>query len=122
VGNLTIAQPPEVRIVCDLACQRAIAANNPLAPTQTKGGSVGIIVQRVVGTRRLLGRTVPRLRFVGRVPFGSRRAGRLRIPWDRRVNGRPLPPGRYLVTFRSLSAGGTVRELARPATLVIRRP
>ena len=75
----------------------------------------------MTGFRRPLGRRVPRLQFVGRVPFGRQRSGRLRIRWDRTVNGRPLPPGRSLITFRALNRRGTVQELAKPATLVIPR-
>jgi hypothetical protein len=84
---------------------------------------VGILVQRVTGFHRFLGRRVPRLRLVGRVPFGPRRAGRARIRWSLRVNGRPLAPGTYLVTPRSVTAAGVVRETARPLVLrVPRRP
>jgi hypothetical protein len=83
--------------------------------------SVGILVQRIVGRHKLLGRTVPKLRIVGRVPFGHHRAGRFRAHWDRRVNGRRLRPGRYLVTVRALASHKRVRELGHSFTIRIRR-
>jgi hypothetical protein len=82
---------------------------------------VGILVQRIVGRHKLLGRTVPKLSIVGRVPFGHHRAGRFRAHWDRRVNGRRLRPGRYLVTVRALASDKRVRELGRSFTIRIRQ-
>ena len=119
VGSLALAQPPVFTIVCDLVCQRALA-NGVLQPVKGGTGPLGIIVQRVIGTHRILGRRVPRLRLVGRVPLGVRRAGRQHIPWDQRVNGRPLRPGRYKVTFRALSGRTRVRELSRSVDLRVR--
>jgi hypothetical protein len=76
---------------------------------------VGIIVQRIVGTTRVLGHKAPKLRFVGRVPLGRFKEGpRHRVRWDRRVNGRELRPGRYLVTVRSVTRKGEVRDLGKP--------
>jgi hypothetical protein len=121
VGNLSLAQTPDFRIVCGRECQQALRSGGLLRVSQNLSGPVGIIVQRVVGVRRLLGRRVPRLQFVGRVPFGPQRAGTVRIRWDRRVNGRPLQPGRYVITYRSHRRKGAVRELSRPVTLVIPR-
>jgi hypothetical protein len=121
VGNLSLAQTPDFRIVCGTECQQGLRSGGRLSVSQNRGGSVGIIVQRVVGTRRLLGRRVPRLQFVGRVPFGPQRAGTVRFRWDRRVNGRRLRPGRYLITYRSLRRKGAVRELSRPVMVVIPR-
>jgi hypothetical protein len=76
---------------------------------------VGIMVQRIVGTTRVLGHKAPKLRFVGRVPLGRFKEGpRHRVRWDRRVNGRELRPGRYLVTVRSVTRKGEVRDLGKP--------
>lgn len=80
---------------------------------------MGILVQRVVGARRLLGKRAPRLKLVGRVPLGKQRRGRARIPWDGKVNGRVLAPGRYQITMRRLR-GNKVVELSEPDTVRIR--
>ncbi len=82
---------------------------------------IGIVVQRVVGRRKLLGRTVPKLRFVGRVPLGNFRKGGSKLHWDLRVNGRKLPPGRYHVTPRSLTPSGGIRDLGKPVLITIAR-
>jgi hypothetical protein len=82
---------------------------------------VGIIVQRIVGTTRVLGHKAPKLRFVGRVPLGQFKEGRRhQVRWDRRVNGRKLRPGRYLVTVRSVTRKGEVRDLGKPVQVRIR--
>jgi hypothetical protein len=83
---------------------------------------VGILVQRIVGRHRVLGRMAYKLRPVGRVPFGARPAGRFRVRWDHRVGGKRLPPGRYLVTVRAVTAQRVVRELGRSFVVRIRRP
>ncbi len=58
---------------------------------------------RVTGKRRkVLGRSAPRIRVVGRVPLGSVRNGRNRFRWNGRVGGKPLKPGTYLLTYRAL--------------------
>ncbi len=80
---------------------------------------VGIIVQKVVGHTKLLGRTVSKLRFVGRVPLGSFRKGASKVQWNLRVAGRPLAPGRYQVTPRSLTASGGIRDLGKPVLITI---
>jgi hypothetical protein len=71
----------------------------------TKGQQIGIFVARVTGTRKLLGRTVPRIVPVGRVPLGSTKRGLNRFRWNGRVAGKSLRPGTYLLTYRSLKAG-----------------
>jgi hypothetical protein len=81
--------------------------------------NVGILVQRITGTRRLFGRRVPRLRKVGRVPLGGHRRGRSRIPWGLRVNGDRLAPGRYQITLRALR-GSRVTDLSKPVTVRVR--
>ncbi len=81
---------------------------------------VGILVQRVVGKHRLLGRVVPKLETVGRVPFGRFRRGRHRLHWNLRVNGRRLRRGRYLVTPRLVTRHGIVKELGRPRLVRVR--
>jgi hypothetical protein len=76
---------------------------------------VGILVQRVVGTRRVNGRRVPRLKRVGRVPLGKHRAGRLNLRWNLRVNHKQLRPrARYLITLRALDRVGRVLGVTKP--------
>ena len=84
---------------------------------------VGILVQRIVRQRRVHGRIVRTLRPVGRVPFGERARGALRVRWNLRVDRRRLGPGRYLVTLRAFSAKGPRRVIAhaQPVVLRIRR-
>ena len=56
----------------------------------------------MVGKRKLLGRTAPRLRVVGKVPLGAAKRGRIRKRWNGKVGGKRLRPGTYLLTYRSL--------------------
>jgi hypothetical protein len=115
---LAVAQTPSVFVAfkVNLGLQET-------DPTQSvrlaSAATVGILVQRVVGTRRLLGRRAPRLKLVGRVPLGRHGRGRARIPWDGRVNGRKLRPDRYQITMRRLARDKVV-ELSEPETVRIR--
>ena len=72
----------------------------------------GIFVVRVVGKRKLLGRSAPRVRVVGKVPLGLAKKGRNRKRWNGKVNGKRLRPGTYLLTYRSLK-GRRVLSLSR---------
>lgn len=61
----------------------------------------------VTGFRRLLGRRVPRLQFVGRVPFGPQRSiivneRTFELPKE---DGQPLAPGEYQLTLRAFESG-----------------
>jgi dipeptidyl aminopeptidase/acylaminoacyl peptidase len=78
---------------------------------------IGILVQRIVGHHRLLGRLVPTLKSVGRVPFGRFKHGKHHVHWNLRVNGHRLRPGTYLVTPRLLTRKGVVDELGKPRIL-----
>jgi hypothetical protein len=97
----------------------AAAGTAPLVATLDRPTSVGILVQRITGTRRLLGERVPRLARVGRVPLGRQHRGQVRIRWNRRVNGRRLSPGRYQITLRALR-GTRVIELSTPRVVRVR--
>jgi hypothetical protein len=90
-----------------------------LQTTLTQPLSVGILVQRVAGTRVVLGRRVPRLVDVGRVPLGRQKRGASRIPWNIRVGGKALPRGRYQITLRALR-GSKVVELSTPRIVTVR--
>lgn len=81
--------------------------------------SVGILVKRVAGTRKLFGQRVPRLVSVGRVPLGRQKRGRVKIPWTGRVGGKRLRPGLYQITLRALR-GSRVIELSKPRTVRVR--
>ena len=95
---------------CTSNCLAVFAASNAngvsLAPNivrRISGQTVGIFVVRVTGgTRKVLGRSQPRVRVVGRVPLGSVRNGRNRFRWNGRVNGKRLSAGTYLLTYRAL--------------------
>jgi WD40-like Beta Propeller Repeat len=83
--------------------------------------TVGILVQRIVGTTRLLGHRAPKLRLVGRVPLGRFKRGRgiHRVRWDQRVHGTRLRSGTYLVTVRSVTSKLQVRDLGKPVRITI---
>jgi hypothetical protein len=81
---------------------------------------IGILVQRIVGHHRLLGRVVPTLKTVGRVPFGRFKRGKHHVHWNLRVNGRKLRRGTYLITPRLLNRNGIVTELGKSRMLRIR--
>lgn len=81
---------------------------------------IGILVQRVVGKRKLFGRTVPKLRMVGRVPLGTFAKGKGKVRWDLRVDGKRLKPGRYQVTVRAVTKKLAVRDFGRPRIIRVR--
>ena len=117
-GNLALFIPDP--LITRFQCCRTVTVGTS-GPTQ-----LGILVQRISGTKRLFGRTVPRrLRRAGRFPLGSFGRGRHRRSWNLVVRSagrrRKLRPGCYLVTLRALTRGGRVRELSRPYTVRVRR-
>ena len=81
---------------------------------------IGLLVQHVVGHHRLLGRRVPKLKTVGRIPLGKFRHGRHKIHFRPRVHGHRLKPGRYKFTVRALTRRGKVRDLGKPRILRVR--
>ena len=58
----------------------------------TAPSGIGIIVQRILGTHRVLGRQGYELGPARRVPLGTFRKGRHGIRWNLKVNGRKLAP------------------------------
>ena len=105
--------PPPPTAACNVACLAALrpppgatplkpVALKPIVKTGSGPINIGIFVARVTGTRRLLGRKVPRLRVIGKVPLGRARKGTNRFRWDRRVAGKRLKRGTYVLTFRTL--------------------
>jgi hypothetical protein len=99
----------------------AVAQSGLVSANLTAPSGVGLLVQRITGRQRILGKRAFKLRAVGRVPLGSFKKGKLRKRWDLRVNGKRLRPGRYLVTVRAVTRKRVVRELGRPKVIRIRR-
>ena len=59
--------------------------------TLGQANNVGILVQRIIGTKRVHGKSVPiLLRNVGRVPLGLHHRGQVKIHWNLKVNGHLL--------------------------------
>jgi hypothetical protein len=85
-----------------------------------KSNTVGILVQRIVGTKHVHGTRVLVLRNVGRVPLGHHHRGQLRIHWNLKVNGHRLGAGKYLITLRALDSHRNVLGVTKPVTLTIR--
>jgi hypothetical protein len=119
-GGLSLAESSSLDlpvVTCGTSCLSSLqtALLTPKLSTTIKAQTVGIFVARVTGTRKLLGRRVPRIKPVGRVPLGRTRKGTNRFRWNRKVNGRRLKPGRYLLTYRALrrkrvvSTSGSIR-------------
>jgi hypothetical protein len=71
---------------------------------------VGLLVQRVTGHHKLLGRRVATLEPAGKIPLGSFTRGRHIVHW----RARGLRPGRYQFTPRALTRNGEVRALGTP--------
>jgi hypothetical protein len=123
-GGLSLAESSALDIpvvTCSTSCLTSLQTSltrvtlKPAVSTTTKTQTIGIFVARVTGQRKLLGRTVPRIKPVGRVPLGRTRKGRNLFRWNGKVEGRRLKPGSYLLTFRALrrervvSTSGSVR-------------
>jgi WD40-like Beta Propeller Repeat len=110
-GGLSIAASSSLdvpTVTCTSNCITSLNTSlssvslKPRVSTTTRIQTIGIFVVRVKGKRKLLGRTVPRIKQVGRVPLGRTRKGRNLFRWNGKVNGRKLKPGTYLLTFRAL--------------------
>jgi hypothetical protein len=77
---------------------------------------VGLLVQRVTGHHKLMGRRVPTLKPAGRIPLGAFTRGRHTVHW----RARGLRPGRYQFTARALTRTGEVRDLGSPRVFRVR--
>ena len=124
-GGLSIAESSALdvpAVTCGTSCLQSLQTPtltkvvlSPTVSTTTKTQTIGIFVVRVTGKRKLLGRTVPRIRQIGRVPLGATRKGRNSFRWNGKVNGKRLKRGTYLLTYRALrrerivSTSGSVR-------------
>jgi hypothetical protein len=112
-GNLSLYEKPVLRIT-------NLPSLGTLGATLLSPAPIGLLVQRVVGHHRLLGRRVPKLRFAGRIPLGKVRRGHHTIHWRPRVHGHRLRPGLYQFTPRALTKSGEVRDLGRPRLFRVR--
>jgi WD40-like Beta Propeller Repeat len=113
-------------ISCGIACTGLLlgsTASISLAPQvavqAASGKKIGIFVARVIGKRKLLGRSVARLKAVGRVPLGAISRGANRFRWNGRVNGRRLGAGTYLLTYRSLNRAGRILSTSSSVRITI---
>jgi hypothetical protein len=94
------------------------ALAQPPDPPNTKPG---MIVQKIEGVTTVLGRRAPRLRLIGQVHLGVfTRSRRRSFGWNRKVNGRRLARGDYLVTGATFTRKGQIRDLATPVRVRIR--
>jgi hypothetical protein len=123
-GGLSIAESSALDVpvvTCTTTCLQSLQTSltkvvlSPTVSTTTKTQTIGIFVVRVTGRRKLLGRSVPRIKQIGRVPLGATRKGRNSFRWNGKVNGKRLKRGTYLLTYRALrrtrivSTSGSIR-------------
>jgi hypothetical protein len=105
-------------------CTVAVKQNGDHAEISSDLGeddTVGILVQRIVGTRRVHGATVFVLKPVGKVPLGLHRRGKVQIAWDLKVAGRPLVAGRYLIIMRGFDKRHNLLGVTKPFVFVVKR-
>jgi hypothetical protein len=127
-GGLSLANSSSLdvpTVTCTSNCLQTLSASNTsqtvsLTPKASTSTTIGIFVARVTGTRKLLGRTTPRIRVVGRVPLGRTRKGANRFRWNGKVNGKRLAAGTYLLTYRTLK-GRRVLSLSRSIRFTVSR-
>jgi hypothetical protein len=115
IGGPNCVLFPGCRVLITIKHGRAVIKCGLAAPS-----GVGILVQRIVGTKRVHGHKVFILRKVGRVPLGKHHRGRLHLHWNLKVNGHKLKKGRYLVTVRAVKLPKTVLALAKPVVITVR--
>jgi hypothetical protein len=108
-GNLSLYEKPVLKVTSLPSFGTLVV--NPLTPVP-----IGLLVQRVVGHHRLLGRRVPTLKPAGRIPLGTFKRGRHVIHW----RARGLKPGLYQFTPRALSRSGGIRDLGTPRIFRVR--
>jgi hypothetical protein len=118
VSLATETRPDAVAVSCSTpVCRNALTGptgNVQLSPAVVGlKTNVGIVVARVTGTRSLFGRTVPKLRPLGRVPLGLAKPGRNSFRWNGKVGGRKLKRGTYVITFRALTSKGRIRAISK---------
>jgi hypothetical protein len=120
VGSVSVYTQPVFSIAQVTISQISQVALANVKARISQGSGLGILVQRIIGRQRILGRREYKLRKVGRVPLGHFSKGTHHLRWNLRVNGRHLRPGRYLVTLRALTSRGVIHDMATPTVLRIR--
>jgi hypothetical protein len=75
---------------------------------------------RIVGHHRLLGRVIPTLKKIGRVPFGQFKRGKASCALGPPCERSPAAPGTYLITPHLVTRKGIVTEFGKPPVLHIR--
>jgi hypothetical protein len=108
-GNLSLYEKPLFQIT-------ALPNQGILNVDITSPIRIGLLVQRVTGHHKLLGRRVPTLKAAGRIPLGSFKRGKHTIHWRAH-----LRPGLYQFTPRALTRTGRIRDLGKPKIFRIRR-
>jgi hypothetical protein len=112
-GSLSLYERPILRLA-HVEITTGLVSFRLLVPA-----SIGILVQRVTGHRKLFGRTVPKLGKPRRVPLGAFKSGKGHARWNLKVGGRALHRGTYQLTVRALTHSGKVRDLGKPQLLHI---
>jgi hypothetical protein len=112
-GNLSLYEKPVLRVT-------NLPNLGTLSVSLINPAPIGLLVQRVVGHHQLLGRRVPTLEPVGRIPLGQFQRGRHKINWQPVVSGHRLGPGLYQFTVRALTKAGKIRDLGKPRLLRVR--
>lgn len=97
--------PEPGSMIKNFAVRVSSANQATITANLAKPSALTLRVHRIAGTER-----TP----VGKVALGSKPAGQVSIPWDLRVEGKQLPPGRYRVTLRTRDAGRST-----PATITV---
>jgi hypothetical protein len=85
-----------------------------------QSNNVGILVQRIIGTKKVHGKRTLVLRAVGRVPLGRHHKGKVKIHWNLKVNGHRLRPGRYLITLRALDRHRNVLGVTKSVVFTVK--
>jgi hypothetical protein len=105
-------------------CTVAITQTDDSAVISSRLGDdyqVGILVQRIVGFKRVHGHRVAVLKLVGRVPLGKHHSGGVHIHWNLKVGGHRLKPGRYLILLRAFDRRMQLLGTTKPFVFVVRR-
>ena len=105
--HLVLAHPATVRLVVLRLTGPVLPPGTGVAPTALPAAAAPVHV------------TLPHTRLVGSVGFGRHPAGRVRLHWNRRVHGRSLAAGRYLLLLQT-SVGGRVAGVSDPIPFTVK--
>jgi DNA-binding beta-propeller fold protein YncE len=111
-AGLAISPPVPCRVFAGCLAEVQPTGSGAVITTRLVAAErVGILVERIIDHK---------LVRVGRVPLGKHHKGRLRIPWNLRVNGHKLHKGRYLTTVRALDNHQHVIAIADPVRIILK--